>query len=225
MFSKEKIEKITTFYKKARTQRIINERNRVLRGNYKERTTSPFRIAFSIYFLIYLFITLVFSGKELSLFSLNELFFGIFINNILVIPVIGILLMYVCFIIYYIICYKILENIYFSFFSWVSDLFNRDDWFINRELNNLGYVDVRYNNILGFILFLISEVLVFGGLFWALFFNMCVPSYVIGSVWPPLLIPIVYAYKVPLLNTFFLIFSGITITLFHKVIRLYVSKY
>jgi len=70
--------------------------------------------------------------------------------------------------------------------------------------------------ILGFLLFLISEIMFFFSFFWAFFHNALSPSIFIGSIWPPLYFKQIDVLGLPLLNTVLLLMSGITITYSHR---------
>lgn len=61
---------------------------------------------------------------------------------------------------------------------WVTD--------INDE-RNLGHHTnvVRKGFVVGFIIFIMSEILLFGGFFWSFFTNSLVPVLEIGMMWPP----------------------------------------
>lgn len=68
---------------------------------------------------------------------------------------------------------------------------------------------------LGFVLFIISEIMFFFSFFFAYFYNSSCPSCLIGLQWPPYLINVVQPQMLPFLNTFILLYSGLTITLCH----------
>jgi len=68
---------------------------------------------------------------------------------------------------------------------------------------------------IGIILFICSEVLFFGGFFWAYFHIRISPNTQIGQFWPPIAIKAIHPINVPLLNTILLISSGATITYSH----------
>jgi cytochrome c oxidase subunit 3 len=71
---------------------------------------------------------------------------------------------------------------------------------------------------LGFVLFLISEVMFFFSLFWAYFHFSLTPSIWIGAVWPPYGMETISPFGLPLLNTIILVTSGFTLTYVQKVI-------
>lgn len=74
--------------------------------------------------------------------------------------------------------------------------------------------------MLGYLLFLISEVMIFISLFIAYFYNSLIPSVELGFSYPPKGIISINYLSVPLLNTVLLLLSSVTIT-----ICIYVIKY
>ena len=78
---------------------------------------------------------------------------------------------------------------------------------------------VQKNLKFGFALFIVSEIMFFFGFFWAFFYCALSPSVEIGCVWPPVGITPIDPWKLPLLNTFLLLLSGVYITVVHMFIR------
>ena len=72
--------------------------------------------------------------------------------------------------------------------------------------------EVKKGLMLGFILFVVSEVFAFLSVFWAYFHSSLSPAVELGSTWPPMGINALDAFGVPLLNTFILLSSGAFIT-------------
>lgn len=70
----------------------------------------------------------------------------------------------------------------------------------------------------GFILFIISEIMLFAGFFWAFFHVSMLPDVLIGVVWPPRGIMSIDALDIPLFNTLLLLLSSWCITLTHYAI-------
>jgi len=68
---------------------------------------------------------------------------------------------------------------------------------------------------LGFILFIVSEVMFFFGFFWAFFHSALSPAISIGCIWPPEAIIPFDPMGTPLVNTCLLLLSGVTITYTH----------
>lgn len=75
---------------------------------------------------------------------------------------------------------------------------------------------VKRNLRLGFIFFIVSEIMFFFGFFWAFFHCALSPAISIGCVWPPLGIEPFDPLGTPLVNTLLLLLSGVTITHTHQ---------
>ena len=73
-------------------------------------------------------------------------------------------------------------------------------------------IKVQEGLTIGFLLFVVSEIVLFLSLFFAYFYNAIIPSIETGSIWPPIGIKSINYYTLPLLNTAILFFSSITIT-------------
>ena len=69
--------------------------------------------------------------------------------------------------------------------------------------------------ILGFLLFIVSEVFAFLSVFWAYFHSALSPTVEIGGCWPPQGINPLNAFAIPLTNTILLLSSGSFITYAH----------
>lgn len=68
---------------------------------------------------------------------------------------------------------------------------------------------------LGFILFIISEIMLFFGFFWAFFHMSLSPDMTLGLIWPPMAIIVINPLEIPLFNTLLLLLSGFSLTWVH----------
>ena len=88
------------------------------------------------------------------------------------------------------------------------------------DLENLGAVAalhtavVRSNLVVGVLLFIVSEVMIFFGLFWSYFHSSLNPAAELGAVWPPAGLAVLEWYRWPTLSTALLLYSGATANTF-----------
>ena len=113
-------------------------------------------------------------------------------------------------------------------FFMLAVIVNATFWWIDlikeTQIYKLFTPLVQSNLKLGMILFIISEVFFFFSFFWAFFHSSLSPSIFIGSVWPPehfaALGKVIDPWSVPLLNTLFLLTSGLFVSWGHHSLKL-----
>jgi cytochrome c oxidase subunit 3 len=92
------------------------------------------------------------------------------------------------------------------FFFFILNLF--DDVIYESRMNGCYNRKIRAALVCGFICFLISEVLLFGGFFWAYFDRVFNPGYIVGSLCIPSGMENIDYWRWPLVGTFVLVTSG-----------------
>jgi len=101
----------------------------------------------------------------------------------------------------------IIFNIIFISYQWLKDV-------VREGLGGYHTQAVREGLMLGFIIFLITEVLLFASFFWAFFHSSLNPSVEL-AMWPPLGVNAISCWSLPLLNSLLLLSAGFIITWAH----------
>lgn len=76
-------------------------------------------------------------------------------------------------------------------------------------------IKVQKGILIGFLLFLISEIMLFSSFFWAFFHSSLSPAIELGVLWPPKGINNVNTWSLPLLGSTVLVASGFVLTIAH----------
>lgn len=94
-------------------------------------------------------------------------------------------------------------------FAWLFDI-----WM--DSINGFLTAKVRTNLRLGFILFVVSEIMLFFGFFWAFFHVAVTPAIACGMQWPPVGIISISPETIPFINTLLLLYSGFWLVVAHR---------
>ena len=86
----------------------------------------------------------------------------------------------------------------------------------DESLNGYHTRKVQNGLRLGFILFILSEVMFFFSIFWTLIHLASMPSVHIGAIWPPHGINVIPWWKIPLVNTVVSLSSGVFTVWAHR---------
>lgn len=120
-------------------------------------------------------------------------------------------------------CLMNLKPIFFKgdlfLFAFIFVIYNIKKWYneVITESTFSGFhtIIVQLGLKAGFILFIISEIMLFFGFFWAFFHVSLCPDKAIGLIWPPIGINIIEPIEIPLFNTLLLLLSGFSLTWTH----------
>ena len=93
-------------------------------------------------------------------------------------------------------------------FFWFRDI-------IRESKQGFHTIVVQKGLRLSFIIFLITEIMLFFSFFWSYFHSSLSPSVAVGLIWPPLGIEAIQYTSIPLLGSFLLLSSGFFVTLSH----------
>jgi hypothetical protein len=111
-----------------------------------------------------------------------------------------------------------------GFYNWFYYLLNLDSFEINKLFNINFYINIQLNNWVGFWLFLISEILLFGSLFWGLLYMNFNITLLLGNVWD---LDVIYfglnPYILTFFNTWLLIGSGFSMIFIRSILK-YIIK-
>jgi cytochrome c oxidase subunit 3 len=92
------------------------------------------------------------------------------------------------------------------FYFWLYDIISESLYIGAHSYKTLKSL------IIGFLLFLLTEIMLFFSFFWAYFHSALNPLYLI---WPPIGISLINPWAIPLVNTFLLFYSGVLSTVAH----------
>lgn len=86
---------------------------------------------------------------------------------------------------------------------------------IRESTGGFHTLEVQRGLLLGFLLFLLSEIMLFVSFFWAFFHSSLSPAIELANVWPPIGLEAVDPWAIPFLGSSVLLASGFLLTLSH----------
>ena len=107
---------------------------------------------------------------------------------------------------FYVILVSIL--IFLIVFQWFRDIIREGQEGSHTKLTQKGLM-------ISFLIFLITEVMLFFSLFWAFFHSSLSPAIELGAMWPPLGVNPINTWALPLFGTGLLLSSGFILTYGH----------
>lgn len=94
----------------------------------------------------------------------------------------------------------------YALFGWIHDILLEAT--VGKKHTSAVRRGLRY----GILLFILTEAMFFGGLFWGFFDARLFPSLAIGGVWPPASLQPLDPFKLPYFNTLILLLSATSLT-------------
>ena len=95
-----------------------------------------------------------------------------------------------------------------AFFFWIENILE------DYKYYNICSAAVERNALIGILLFIASETMLFFAFFWVFFFNSLEYSVFLGGYWPPYSYSTLHIWSIPFLNTLTLLLSGFLINTF-----------
>lgn len=96
----------------------------------------------------------------------------------------------------------------FIMFVWFRDI-------LRESKQGVHTIIVQKGLVLGYILFLVTEIMLFFSFFWSYFHSSLSPAISLGLIWPPVGLSAIQFTSIPLLGSLLLLSSGFFVTLSH----------